>query len=98
MQREIGAIVAIAVGLLFLEFLPRRISDLSHDTLRHIFRAVGLCFLIIAGATLAVAWKVITPADAGFIARIGVAWVGVVVIIFAGSDVWAWYASRRRYR
>lgn len=98
MQRELGAIVSIVVGLLFLEFLPRRIADLSHDTLRHIFRAVGIYFLLVAGATLAVAWKVMSPSEAGYIARMGIAWVGVVVIIFGGSDVWAWYASRRRYR
>ena len=98
MQREIGAIISIVVGLLFLEFLPRRISDLSLDTLRHIFRAVGIYFLLVAGATLAVAWDFITPSTAGSIARIGAGWVGAVVIIFGGADTYAWWVSRRRYR
>ena len=98
MQREIGAIVSIVVGLLFLEFLPRRIADISHETLRAIFRAVGIYFLLVAGATLAVAWDFITPSAAGSIARIGAGWVGAVVIIFGGSDMYAWWVSRRRYR
>ncbi|KKK80124.1 hypothetical protein LCGC14_2826610 [marine sediment metagenome] len=98
MQRELGAIVSIVVGLLFLEFLPRRIADLSHDTLRAIFRAIGIYFLVVAGTTLAVAWKFITPSDAESVARIGIGWVGAVVIVFGGADVYAWWASRRRYR
>ena len=98
MLRELGAIVAIVVGLLFLEFLPRRISDLSHDTLRHIFRAIGIYFLLVAGATLAVSTKIITPSAAESVALIGAGWVGAVVIIFGGADVYAWWASRRRYR
>ncbi len=94
-QREIGAIISIVVGLLFLEFLPRRIHDLSHETLKAMFRAIGIYFLLVAGATLAVAWKMITPSEAGFIARIGVAWVGAVVVIFGGSDLYSWYQTRR---
>lgn len=94
-QREIGAIVSIVVGLLFLEFLPRRVSDLSHETLRAILRSVGMYFLLIAGTTLAVAWKVITPAEAGFLARAGIAWVGCVALVFGGSDAYSWYCSRR---
>ena len=98
MQRELGAIVSIVVGLLFLEFLPRRIADLSHDTLRAIFRAIGIYFLVVAGATLAVSVKVITPTDAESVALLGAGWVGAVVIVFGGADVYAWWASRRRYR
>ena len=95
-QREIGAIVSIAVGLLFLEFLPRRVSDLSHETLRAIFRALGVYFLLVAAATLAASWKFITPTEAGFLARVGVAWVGSVAIVFAGSDAYSWWCSRKK--
>ena len=83
-------------GMSFHGGLPGVIIGLG--PLRHLVRAVGIYFLIVAGATLAVAWDFITPNAAGSIARIGAGWVGAVVIIFGGADTYAWWVSRRRYR
>lgn len=95
-QREIGAIVSIVVGLLFLYLLPRRVADLSHESLRAIFRSLGIYFLLIAVATLAVAAKAITPTEAGFLARLGIAWVGAVALVFGGCDLYVWWSTQRR--
>lgn len=95
-QREYGAIVSIVVAFLFLYILPKRVSELSHETLRAIFYALGVYFLLVAGATLAVAAKAITPTEAGFLARVGVGWVGAVALIFGGGDLYTWWTCRRR--